>query len=318
MKKKIFSLLLVLLILSFSACGKKAENTPGQVTDISEEQVVTSEKQSESKTGLPDGFVAEASGICGADLTWEYGSSILYIHGTGDMIDYDVDGNEIYAPWHENYQDKIAKIIIEDGCTSIGNFAFSYLTILVSVEIPSSVKRIGYGAFYSPGLGDYTNQMTSITIPDGVETIEGKAFASCPLESIEIPDSVTSMVECPIDHRYVGNIKSFRMPKKLGIICLSTYNGFEFDELILPDDFDANYVHFSGGWLCKEFDTNNIWHDNTISKVIVWRGKTYSYEERENLTKDLMDAGIITQDPAEAINSKDHYNGDGILHDTEL
>lgn len=331
-KKKVLSLFLVLLVLSFSACGKTVEKVPEntsetateQVADTSEEQLVTSEEQvetseeqSDSQKGVPDDFVAEASGVCGADLTWEYGNSILYIHGTGDMIDYDVDNNDIYAPWYENYQDKIAKIIIEDGCTSIGNFAFSYLPIVVSVEIPSSVKRIGYGAFYSPGGGDYTNQMTSITIPDGVETIEGKAFASCPLESIEIPDSVTNMVECPIGDPYGCSIKSFKMPKKLGNISLYSYAYFDFDELILPDDFDAIYTQFSGDLLAKVFDPSHIGFID-VSKTVVWRGKTYSSDEIDIFINDLTDAGILNQDPGETINRKDHYNGTGQLYYEDL
>lgn len=292
MKKTVVSLFLVLLLLSFSACGKTVENVPEQNADTKEAQVESGEVQGDSTKGLPDNFVAEASGICGENLTWEYGNSILYIHGSGDMIDYkEFEG----GPWSTEFDlgDRIAKIIIEDGCTSIGNRAFFDLSTLVSVEIPGSVKRIGYESFCKD------IQLKNIVIPEGVETIEGFAFAGCPLESLEIPDSVTNMVENPFCDN--DKIKSIKMPKKLGYVSLDYYS--EYEEVTLPDDFDGLYYHGSKE-MSPVFDNQIASYLKNLHLTIIWRGKKYSPEEAENLANDLIAVGFNYEGP---LITEEHY-----------
>ena len=82
----------------------------------------------------------------------------------------------------------ITDLIIPDGATKIGSYAFYNCTSLTSVTIPDSVTSIGIGAFYE------CNSLTSVTIPDSVTSIGRSAFSRCTsLTSITIPDSVTSI-----------------------------------------------------------------------------------------------------------------------------
>ena len=67
--------------------------------------------------------------------------------------------------------------------TSIGRYAF-YSNQLTSVSIPDSVTSIGGSAFSG-------NQLTSVSIPDGVTSIGG--FSNNQLTSVSIPNSVTSI-----------------------------------------------------------------------------------------------------------------------------
>ena len=69
--------------------------------------------------------------------------------------------------------------------TSIGKYAF-YSNQLTSITIPDSVMTIGEYAFFQ-------KQLTSITIPDSVMTIGAIAFSKNQLTSITIPDSVTTI-----------------------------------------------------------------------------------------------------------------------------
>ena len=79
-------------------------------------------------------------------------------------------------------------VILQDGLTSIGSFAFSGCSSLTSIKIPSSVTSIGYHAFYD------CSGLTSIEIPSSVTSIGSSAFSGCSsLTSIEIPSSVTSI-----------------------------------------------------------------------------------------------------------------------------
>ena len=53
-----------------------------------------------------------------------------------------------HAPWYSQ-RDKIKKVVIENGVTSIGSSAFSYCSGLTSITIPNSVTSIGVSAFYN-------------------------------------------------------------------------------------------------------------------------------------------------------------------------
>ena len=133
-----------------------------------------------------------ASGTCGAEgdgsnLTWTLDSEgLLTISGTGAMKGY----SDVYyncAPW--KYRE-IKKVVIDNGVTSIGAYAFYNCDYLASVIIPNSVTSIGNGTFYD------CTFLASVTIPNSVTSIGDDAFRACrSLASVTIPDSVTSIGE---------------------------------------------------------------------------------------------------------------------------
>ena len=80
------------------------------------------------------------------------------------------------------------EVIIYDGVTSIGKWAFQYCSGMTSVTIPNSVTSIGWSAFNT------CSSLTGITIPNSVIKIDNYAFSHCSsLTGITIPDSVTSI-----------------------------------------------------------------------------------------------------------------------------
>ena len=130
-------------------------------------------------------LAAEDSGTCGDNLTWILDADgTLTISGTGNMYGYD-EPEEV--PWYQ-YRMGIKTVIIENGVTSIGNYAFYVFINLVSVTISGSVSSIGRSAFYGCSI------LTSVTIPDGVTSIGEDTFFGCSdLNSLSIPDSVTAV-----------------------------------------------------------------------------------------------------------------------------
>ena len=82
----------------------------------------------------------------------------------------------------------VTDLVIPDGVTAIGDYAFYRCSNLTSVTIPNSVTSIGDYAFFD------CDSMINITIPDSVTTIGSDALSCCSnLTSITIPDSVTSI-----------------------------------------------------------------------------------------------------------------------------
>ena len=92
---------------------------------------------------------------------------------------------------HHIYRDvktEITNLVIPEGVTSIGDYAFYSCYGLRSVTIPSSVTSIGDWAFHN------CSGLTSVTIPEGVTSIGDYAFRSCSgLTSVTILDGVTSI-----------------------------------------------------------------------------------------------------------------------------
>ena len=177
-------------------------------------------------------ILAESSGTCGENLTWNLTDNILTISGTGAMADYSakVDAAN-YAPWYSD-RESIKTVIIGEYVTSIGDYAFSDCSNLTSIEFPNSVTSIGEGAFQSciglPVIDSvrYANtylveavdkslssctiregtkwignaafkncsKLTSVNISSSVQFIEDEAFQDCDLlDSVVIPDNVTSI-----------------------------------------------------------------------------------------------------------------------------
>ena len=143
------------------------------------------------------------------NLTWTLAvDGTMTISGTGAMKDYGIDGSPAAQK-----KDSVKKVVIEDGVTSIGDYAFFDCNSLTDITIPSSITSIGICSFYNcsnlasiaipssvTSIGDYAfykcNSLTDITIPDSITSIGNYAFCNCTgLTSIKIPKIVTNIGE---------------------------------------------------------------------------------------------------------------------------
>ncbi len=109
-------------------------------------------------------------------------------------IDFGVTNNRIasnpfyYAEYMYVNDVLTTDLVIPNGVTSIGYYAFVSCNSLTSVTIPNSVTSIGDYAFSN------CSRLTSITIPNSVTSIGGYAFRNCGgLTEITIPNSVTNI-----------------------------------------------------------------------------------------------------------------------------
>ena len=129
-----------------------------------------------------------AQGTCGADdpktttedesknVTWLYDNDThtLTISGTGAMMYYGLTSDNLHstAPWN-HLDGELEHVIVTNGVTSVGAYAFAMCRKLVNASLPTSVFEIDQAAFY-------TTDLIRIDIPSATAvTLAKNAFSSC-------------------------------------------------------------------------------------------------------------------------------------------
>lgn len=160
---------------------------------------------------------AVASGICGAKLSWTLtADGTLTISGTGDMYDYIGPGTGD-APWC-NYDDRITAVVLQEGVTSVGNFAFYQYPLLKSVHLSGGLTRIGESAFVDCA------QLQEIRLPSGLKEIGARAFYGCKsLRTLTLPEKITSIETATFAH--CTSLQEMELPSGVIAVRRSAFAG---------------------------------------------------------------------------------------------
>lgn len=191
------------------------------------------------------GAVVVISGTCGGALTWKLDSKgTLTISGTGAMTDYTKSG---VAPWNKDYEE-IRFVVIENGVTTIGEYAFENCTLLESVAISDSVEKIGKYAFSG------CSALKRISLPDSIAQIGDYAFRASGLEAVKIPEGVTLLGEgmfarCP-------NLQTVELPSTLQTIREIAFIGSGLNKIILPENL--KYIGYECFYECTNLEEIKI------------------------------------------------------------
>ncbi len=111
--------------------------------------------------------VPREPGYCGENITWSLSDGVLTITGQGEMDDFPQG-----APW-SGEKDAVKKIILSEGITYVGGYAFPNFDKLETVEFGSSVYEIGPGAFYS------CDALTELHLPASFKVFGEESFRAC-------------------------------------------------------------------------------------------------------------------------------------------
>ena len=178
-------------------------------------------------------------------------TGVLTISGTGAMNNYayssskGANGAGSTAPWGDQNKnalyegqynsDLITSVVIGEGITSIGNYAFYGYDHLNSVTIPSSVKSIGEGAFTK------CSALTSFDISSKyITSIGNMAFKDCTgLTSFTTSDKLTS-----IGTNAFQNCSSLTMYGKAGIYS-QTYANDNSITYVASGEYNADINWFT-------------------------------------------------------------------------
>lgn len=212
------------------------------------------------------------TGTCGTNLTWTLtNTGVLTISGTGEMENYVtitlLGGKR--APWYD-YRTDIASVVIENGVTSIGNYAFNGCSSLSGVTIAASVTGIGGNAFAG------CTALRSIEIPANVSSIAATAFANCSalttiqvnannktytsVDGILFTKDKTTLVRYPL-----GKTGAYRIPDSVTAVGNYAFSGCTgLTDITIPNSVVSigsnafsgcsalNHVYFDG--IQKEWD----------------------------------------------------------------
>jgi len=168
------------------------------------------------------------------------------------------------------YKGNASNVVIPNGVTKIGCYAFDKCEKLISIDIPSSVVAIYEGAFKNctnlksiniPNSVTFIDEwafsfcknLTSIVIPNSVTIIGFGAFCSCiGLTSIDIPSSVTDICSYAFDECYC--LTRINLPRSINSIGCSVFNGIRN----VKPQYTASgalraYKAFNRYWQCRGF-----------------------------------------------------------------
>lgn len=146
-----------------------------------------------------EGSVAENVSGNDAELTEEETEFVPQADNivSGDDWTLDVDGkltigsDDGMEDWLKNrglYRQQVTAIVLQEGVTNIGNWAFGSCDNLTQVTIQYNVTSIGDSAF------NRCVNLESVEILSNVEMIGKSAFQDCErLQSVKMPDSVISI-----------------------------------------------------------------------------------------------------------------------------
>ena len=187
-------------------------------------------------------------GTCG-DLLWTLLDGVLTISGDGEMPDYYFYENyEAYpAPWYDA-RSEITKIVISEGVTSVGEYAFIFCDSVTNVEIADTVTDIGQYAFCGTNL-------TALDLPENLRNLGHLAFSDVPdLESITIESSNEYYFvsgNCLIS--YAGELvlgcKNSVIPDdgSVKVIGTGAFEGSNITSIVIPDSVTKIQIWAFGG-----------------------------------------------------------------------
>lgn len=243
------------------------------------------------------------------DYSLDTDTGLMLITGKGKTADY-LDSQYSGAPWYK-FRSSIKTVIISDGVTYIGDYAFVSCNNLESVYFGKDVKKIGYKVFGNCTslkhvyLSENLNEIDSsvfygckslkyIDLPESLNKIGGYAFYDCDsLEDITIPNRVTTIGGSAFEH--CSNLKTVTLP--VGITSLGAY----YSDFVLEYCNNLTDIYYAG--------TEEQWkqienYDEVEYSVNKHYEHTHDYLESNKIAASMTDDGLITYTCSTCGNSK--------------
>ncbi len=220
--------------------------------------------------------VMASGGSCGENITWELDEAgTLTLSGSGDMDDYTLQN----APWHSDVE-KIKKVVIGEGITSVGDYSLMDCKNLTEIVFPKTLEEIGVRAFSSCAI-------KTLVLPLGLKKIGGFAFLVCEsLESVTIPEGVEEIDDFAFE--YCTALTTVKLPKSLKKMGMCVFRICESlkDVYYAGSEEDWNNAKIEHNWAFRAgeytFHYNSINSDKQIILTIGQKTALVNGEVVEN------------------------------------
>ena len=162
-----------------------------------------------------------------------------YAFAECESIEFHATGNGIFSVYDnmliENGTKLVAApsvsgdVIVPEGITTIGFYAFAYNKFITSIILPNSLTYIDGFAFY------LCTSLSSAALSDSLVNIGDSAFWGAPLNLLELPDSLL----------YIGagaftgvSLDTLTLPDSLAYIGYEAFWGASLNSITLPDSLE--------------------------------------------------------------------------------
>ena len=205
----------------------------------------SAEEEVPTKADVPTRATVYKSGVWGSNLTWTiYNDGVMTISGTGAMANISYSSS---APWY-SYRYKFTSVVVEEGVTSVEQYAFSGNTYLQSITLADSVTTVEARAFYdcskltTVDLGGVTTigertfyeceNLQNVTLSKDLTEIGDYAFYKCAVRSVSVPN-VTVIGSNAF--YYCTALRSIDLSENLVSIGEDAFYNTGLTELVIPD-----------------------------------------------------------------------------------
>jgi hypothetical protein len=238
------------------------------------------------------------------------------------------DGVTSIGDYAFRYMTDIVSVDIPSSVTSIGDFAFGNIDNLTSVVIPNSVETIGYAAFV------WAKNLTEVTIGSGVKSIQLDAFGDCSqLKTVKMFTTTPPEITFPYDYdEEMDAFSSYGKPSLRSNITLyvpstavATYQADpywgQFKEVLpLPNKCATPSITLVDGKVSCTCDTEDVTFKTTISRELtgndVLVNGTYTIRvvaSREGY-EDSDPVDYTVDMTEETVTMEGDVNGDGVVN----
>ena len=147
-----------------------------------------------------------------------------------------------YISTHDTLgQGTITEVTVSEGIEEIGDGAFNSSIALVRINLPSTLRKMGYAII------EYCPKLTELNIPYGITSIGFGALSDhyeSSIETIEIPESVNEIEARAFEGR--KKLKTVKISKNVTNIDSSAFDGCNNLENIDIDENNKNYKSIDG------------------------------------------------------------------------
>ena len=164
---------------------------------------------------------------------WTLENKTLTISGKGKMKNWNSASSR--DVWRDGYKNVLENVLIGEGITSVGTYAFYECELLKNITLPESLTEINDYAFFK------CRALTKVEIPETVLDIGGNAFGRCTnLISIQIPKNI----EVISNNVFYGcsSLTNINIPENVFLINYNAFDGCTNLTKIEVDEKNKNYI----------------------------------------------------------------------------